>query len=311
MPEITIVVPIYNVEKYLEKCIHSILNQTFKDFELILVDDGSPDLCGIICDEYEKKDERIIVIHQRNQGVSSARNAGIKIAKGKYIIFLDSDDFIEENMFETMLNTAKEKDVDVVICAVNYCQDDGSIIRSDLINEEYYDNIKLLKDIFKKPNTIGGGTWNKLFRLNDERVYFEENLQFCEDWNYLFDALSICTSGYQIPDVLYNIVEREGSATRNNRIDSFYKVILGFKSLLIKVRKKNAGLESDATDKFLDSCIRYIKLMDVEAKKLNVNISKQKFFVRWYMFQTIIYAIFKRTLTKSQTCGYFMEMLKL
>ena len=113
MPELSIIVPVYKVEPYLRRCIDSILAQTFRDFELILIDDGSPDNCGAICDEYAAKDSRIIVIHQKNQGVSAARNAGLDIAKGTYLGFVDSDDWIEPEMYETMIATAKEKQVDV------------------------------------------------------------------------------------------------------------------------------------------------------------------------------------------------------
>ncbi|MCB8516908.1 glycosyltransferase, partial [Enterococcus durans] len=100
MCEISIIVPIYNVEQYLRKCVDSILAQTFTDFEVILVDDGSPDNSGAICDEYAKLDSRVRVIHKENGGLSDARNAGIEIAKGKYLGFVDSDDFIDKDMYE-------------------------------------------------------------------------------------------------------------------------------------------------------------------------------------------------------------------
>ena len=99
---ISIIVPIYNVELYLEKCIESIINQTYKDIEVILINDGSTDKSGIICDKYAKIDDRIIVLHKENGGVSSARNKGLDIAKGDYIAFVDPDDYIEPNMYEEM-----------------------------------------------------------------------------------------------------------------------------------------------------------------------------------------------------------------
>ena len=98
MPKLSIIVPVYKVEQYINKCIDSILNQTFTDFELILVDDGSPDNCGKICDEYAQKDERVRVIHKENGGVSSARNLGIDEAKGEYVSFIDPDDWIDLDM---------------------------------------------------------------------------------------------------------------------------------------------------------------------------------------------------------------------
>ena len=98
MPEVSVIVPVYKVEPYLHRCIDSILGQTFTDFELILVDDGSPDNCGKICDEYAKKDGRVRVVHKENGGVSSARNTGLQIACGKFIYFCDSDDYVEKEL---------------------------------------------------------------------------------------------------------------------------------------------------------------------------------------------------------------------
>ena len=97
---ISIVLPIYNVEKYIEKCMDSVLNQTYKNIEVILVDDGSPDRCPKICEEYAKKDNRIKVVHKENGGLSDARNAGIKVANGEYITFIDSDDYIDQDYVE-------------------------------------------------------------------------------------------------------------------------------------------------------------------------------------------------------------------
>ena len=116
MLKISIIVPVYNVEKYLSRCVDSILNQTFTDFECILVDDGSPDNCGKICDEYAKKDKRIRVIHKENGGLSDARNAGIDIAQGEYIGFVDSDDWIHPQMYEILYNGIIENNVKISAC---------------------------------------------------------------------------------------------------------------------------------------------------------------------------------------------------
>lgn len=115
MPVVSIIVPIYNVEKYLEKCIHSILNQTYKNLEIILVDDGSPDRCGEICDQYAKKDGRIIVLHQKNRGLGAARNAGIARASGKYLLFVDSDDYVDAELAEKTVKLAEVENADIVI----------------------------------------------------------------------------------------------------------------------------------------------------------------------------------------------------
>ena len=112
----SVIVPIYKVEKYLNKCIDSILKQTFQDFELILVDDGSPDKCPKICDEYAKKDKRVRVIHKENAGLVAARNTGIKEAKGDYICYVDGDDWISENLLQTVWSKAVSKyDVEMVV----------------------------------------------------------------------------------------------------------------------------------------------------------------------------------------------------
>ena len=117
-PLISVIVPIYNVEKYLPQCIESILRQTYTNLEIILVDDGSPDSCPQICDDYAAKDSRIKVIHQANSGVSAARNSGLKIAKGKYIGFIDGDDYIEPDMYEYLYNLITVYEGNISVCTV-------------------------------------------------------------------------------------------------------------------------------------------------------------------------------------------------
>ena len=118
MPTISVIVPVYNVEPYLRQCVDSILGQTFRDFELILVDDGSPDGCPAICDEYAEKDSRVKVIHKENGGLSSARNAGLDVAAGEYIAFVDSDDWIHPEYLERMLAVIKNIHADMAMCGV-------------------------------------------------------------------------------------------------------------------------------------------------------------------------------------------------
>lgn len=115
---ISVIIPVYKVEKYLEKCINSVCNQTYKNLEIILVDDGSPDNCGKLCDEYAKKDNRIIVIHKKNGGLSDARNVGIKIATGEYIAFVDSDDYVSNDYIEYMYEMIKKENAQISICGI-------------------------------------------------------------------------------------------------------------------------------------------------------------------------------------------------
>ena len=116
-PLITIIIPVYKVEKYLARCLDSVISQTYENLEIIVVDDGSPDSCPEICDQYATKDERIMVIHQTNQGQSSARNAGLDRAKGKYIAFVDSDDYVDQNYIRHMYQAISHNKADFVICA--------------------------------------------------------------------------------------------------------------------------------------------------------------------------------------------------
>lgn len=119
-PKVSVIIPVYNVDHYLEQCVNSILGQSFGDFELILVDDGSKDQSGAICDEYEKKDVRVKVIHQQNAGSSAARNTGLKVANGIYILFVDADDWVDSNHIESMVETAERESADVVFCGFFY-----------------------------------------------------------------------------------------------------------------------------------------------------------------------------------------------
>ena len=115
MSLVSVIVPVYKVEKYLNRCVNSILNQTYKDLEVILVDDGSPDSCPEICDGYAQKDKRVKVIHKENGGQGSARNSGLDVARGEYILFVDSDDYIAKNLIEITLQKAERFDADMVI----------------------------------------------------------------------------------------------------------------------------------------------------------------------------------------------------
>ena len=127
---ISIIVPIYNVELYLRRCVYSLITQTYKKIEIILVDDGSPDRCGEICDEYAKADSRVRVIHKTNGGLSSARNAALDIATGDYIMFVDSDDWIESNCCEELVKKIMEYNADIVAFGLNYVYDSGKIVKS-------------------------------------------------------------------------------------------------------------------------------------------------------------------------------------
>ena len=163
MPQISVIVPVFKTEKYLTRCTDSLLAQTFQDIEIILVDDGSPDYCGIMCDEYANKDSRVCVIHQKNAGVSAARNAGLDMASAEYVTFVDSDDWIEPCMYEAMLEKARQFDCDVVMCDCVKDFDDHSELYShdirsgyysfEQLRDEYYPHLLMMENV-EYPATI-------------------------------------------------------------------------------------------------------------------------------------------------------------
>ena len=164
---ISIIVPIYKVEKHLKKCIKSIVEQSYTNLEIILVDDGSPDNCGKICDEYAKKDCRIKVIHKKNGGLSDARNCGIDKSSGKYLMFVDSDDYIDKNICEKLINASKEYDCDIVMCNIYRVVNNKIYIEKEisaLSKNEVLDGITVMKEFFKNFSIDLYVSWNKLYK---------------------------------------------------------------------------------------------------------------------------------------------------
>lgn len=184
MPAISIICPVYNAEKYIHKCIDSVLKQTFTDFELLLIDDGSPDCSGRICDEYAEKDSRVQVFHKENGGVASARQMGLDNAKGEYTIHVDPDDWVEPNMLEELYVKAKETNADMVICDywVNYKK-----YERYQVSGQHRDNSTLyLKDIICKYH---GSLCNKLIKRSC--YYQPQQIDFIPGQN-LFEDLIVC-----------------------------------------------------------------------------------------------------------------------
>lgn len=215
---LSVVVPVYNVEKYLPTCIESILGQLYSDFELILVDDGSSDASGQICDEYAQLDKRIQVIHQDNGGVSSARNAGMEKATGKYIAFVDADDTICKDIYTTMVEEAEKTDAEYTICGINefYKQKKTQILFSlpdrKVLNRDGVIN-KLLFSIFTDENIVNSPV-NKLFRLD---IIKNNNFRFpkrrrAEDWLFSIRYLEVAQSAIYINKSLYCYIRNEQSA---------------------------------------------------------------------------------------------------
>lgn len=231
--KVSVIVPVYNVETYLPKCIESILNQTHKNLELILVDDGSPDKCPEICDEYAKKDKRVKVIHKKNAGVSAARNDGIDFATGDFVAFVDSDDWIEPEMYEKLLQKQQEDDYDVVFCGYNMVID-GVVYNVIEKSKGEFCKTKDLVYLLRCPNYkilnnnqyVSFGNiqcYNVRFLYRKEKIEsirFSQNLCFMEDVRIMLEIFlnKDLSVGY-IDDCLYNYLVRKSSLS-NGKISN-------------------------------------------------------------------------------------------
>lgn len=214
-PIISIIVPVYKVEKYIKECVESIRKQSFSDIEIILVDDGSPDCCAEICDEYAKKDKRVKVIHQKNSGLSSARNAGIGIAQGKFLCFIDSDDYISPHYCEILYDCLVNTNYDFSVCEVERFTD-GSPPADYKIAEErkVVSNETFLKLQLSKKSEFG--VWNKLYRRElFDRIHFMDG-KIHEDVIWSADLAKHCTCGVICTNQpLYYYRQRQDSIVSN------------------------------------------------------------------------------------------------
>lgn len=210
MPKLSIIVPVYKVEPYIHKCVDSILNQTFTDFELILVDDGSPDSCGKICDEYVEKDNRVRVIHKENGGVSDARNKGIAEAEGEYISFIDPDDWIELNAFEKIIRYIDDNKLD--ICCFDVCEVRSNkricrnLFSKNMIFERNEATYKILVD--EIDNSPCNKVYNKKVWTN---VEFPKGRRF-EDVATIYKIFYNSQKIGYLREALYYYLKRKGSA---------------------------------------------------------------------------------------------------
>ena len=213
MEKVSVIVAAYNVEKYIEECIISIEKQTYKDIEIVLIDDGSKDTTCDICDRLEKEYHNVIVRHIENRGVSKARNIAIEIASGKYIFFVDGDDCIEENMIALMMEKIKKENADLCICNYyNYYKGIKEIAKFNTKTE--LDRDQSRRELFKN-DSIRGFTCNKVFKskiIKDNLICFNENISMCEDLLFCFNYIQYIKKVVTINIPLYNYRMRKSSA---------------------------------------------------------------------------------------------------
>ena len=214
-PLVSVVIPVYNAEKYIHKCIDGILSQTYHNTEIILVDDGSADNSLSICKEYAQKDSRIRVFSKENGGVSSARNMGMDEATGCYLMFLDSDDWLENDTIEKLVKSALDSSADVVVFEYSVDYPDG---RSDVHRHENLKGNMTIQDAVY--HTIAGTNrfaWSKLYKREYVgNIRFDETIHHGEDTLFACLVMAQCRSAYFLPEPLYRYVQSEGSATRKS-----------------------------------------------------------------------------------------------
>ena len=251
---ISVIVPVYNVEKYLRKCVESILGQTYTDFELLLVDDGSPDGCPRICDEYAERDSRVRVIHKPNGGLISARNEGIRAARGSYVCILDGDDWALEGMLQFIHDTVAQspEPPDMVLFAAHNVYEDHMEETLNNVPEGYYGRKRLEKEIFPylltdtrsglQAGVIQAHTWDKAFKreLIAEHYTREERIRVFTDVPMTYECLLHCSSAYICNEPLYMYNKtNEGSIRAKSRENLLTK---SFYYLITYMREHMSGL---------------------------------------------------------------------
>jgi glycosyltransferase involved in cell wall biosynthesis len=289
MPFLSIIVPIYNIEKYLPQCIESILRQSFNDFEIILVDDGSPDNCPSICDYYATLDNRIKVIHKKNGGLSDARNAGIDVASGEYLLFIDGDDYMKELSLEKIMQVLKGNtiDIDMLICPLIKTYPNGKEIIDYLpINNEnqLLDQNEMLSKMIISKTTFWGAGKNVYRRsiVKNNKLKFKLNLIGAEDCEFFMRYIRLCHSFFLIntPVVHYRL-EREGSITNvmsssaiMGQLQVFYDNYHIYKN---KKQNEKIKVETFFANKFANTISLLPYLRDkVELKDVSIYIQSRK-----------------------------------
>lgn len=251
-PKVSIIVPIYNVERYLERCIKSLINQTLKEIEIILVDDGSPDKCPQICDDYAQKDNRIKVIHKTNEGLGLARNSGMEIATGEYIAFVDSDDYVSCNMYSSLFQETLSTKYDVVYCGVNAEKKDKKIYKEHIYNlslnqqsqiHDFLGNIIASEPKEKCERKGPMAVWHAIYK---KRIIDTFNIRFLSERiilseDILFDIkyLSHCQSIRLIPQALYYYCYNGESLSQTFKPDKITRTFALYEEMMKTIQQLN------------------------------------------------------------------------
>ena len=281
MPKLSIIVPIYNVEQYIHMCVDSILNQKFEDFELILVDDGSPDGCPQICDAYAAQDSRIKVIHKENGGLSDARNAGLDIACGEYIGFVDSDDWIDPMMYENMLAQAESTGADLVACGIRYYDEINDKIDhwQHITHDQTISSKSILQDFLPYHfSNLKAMACNKIYAAE---IFHDLRFPFgvlYEDSHLILDILVRSKQITLLKDYYYNyIATRVGSIMNSAFSERCFSILDAWKHhyafFLSRCNSVQAAL---ALDRYLNEYIKHYLVIRLKHKELMPKFSSYK-----------------------------------
>ncbi len=215
MPKVSIIVPIYNAEKYIDRCIQSILKQTYKDFELILMDDGSKDSSAEICDRAAAADERVRVVHKENSGVSDTRNQGLALAQGEYIQFLDADDWITENATELFVHAMENSGADMVISDFYRVNGENVAVKGAIEKDGLQSLQEFAGELITRPADFYYGVlWNKFFKrsiISEFEICMDKSISWCEDFIFNLDYFAHCANVFVLKVPTYYYVKTEGS----------------------------------------------------------------------------------------------------
>ena len=232
--KISIIVPVYKVEQYLDKCVKSIINQTYKNLEILLVDDGSPDSCPKMCDEWAKKDERIKVIHKQNGGLSDARNAAIDVATGKYIMFVDSDDYLDENICTILYDLIKKYNATFSMCDAKDIQENKPEIITEAsveeIKETVFEGEEILPLMLKNNIKYFMTAWAKLYKKDLFKTLRYDVGKIHEDEFILHKLLINTKKIVHINKQMYFYLQRSGSITQTKAEKSYSDILEAFEN---------------------------------------------------------------------------------
>lgn len=295
---ISVIVPVYNIENYIECCIKSIINQTYKNLEVILVDDGSTDKTGNICDEYKNIDKRIKVIHRKNEGVSSARNIGLENSCGKFIAFVDGDDYIEKNYLEFLYKSLIAHGADISICGTNDMR--GNKIKSfSKVFQKSLTSEEALIELFKREK-ISVAIWGKLIKKKlFNEIKFNTEIKIAEDLDVMYKLFDNSKSVYvDTSKRLYYWQIRKESAVHKEYNDSFEDEVKVELNIIKFIKEKYTEILSYAIDQYIktnfncmkkailagqnNEVIKYEKNINLIIKDYNFKLNKKekiKFFI--------------------------------